>query len=221
MASSLQVSLLVFVLLHALLLLPNPVNSNDEEDNLLQGLNSYRNSVSLPALAKNDKAECLADEVADELEDKPCIGNMGPITAAPGSQPQVPNYPDLLKKCDIDPNTTKDGVILPVCVPNHVETLVLTNYTHTQYSKYLNNSKYTGAGVGSEDDWMVVVLTTKTLRPVALQVLAVLCGFLKRAKCWSVHAVWRDGEEKFEMRCFSSTSHCNVMHSTVYEHYVC
>ncbi|KAH7846049.1 hypothetical protein Vadar_009110 [Vaccinium darrowii] len=162
MASSLQLSLLIFVLLHAILLLPNPVYCNDEEDNLLQGLNSYRNSLSLPALAKNDKAGCLADEVADVLEDKPCIPNMGPITAAPGSQPQIPNYTDLLKKCDIDPNTTREGVILPVCVPNHIETLMLTNYTHTQYSKHLNNSKYTGAGVGSEDDWMVVVLTTNT-----------------------------------------------------------
>lgn len=134
----------------------------DEEDNLLQGLNSYRNSLQLPALAKNKKAECLANEVADKLEDKPCIGNTGAITTASGPKPQIPNYPDLLKKCDIDPNTTTDGVILPVCVPNHVQTLVLTNYTHTQYTKYLNNSKYTGAGVGSEDDWMVVVLTTNT-----------------------------------------------------------
>ncbi|KAG5541386.1 hypothetical protein RHGRI_021278 [Rhododendron griersonianum] len=116
MAASLQVSLLVFVLLHALLLLPNPVNCNDEEDNLLQGLNSYRNSVSLPALAKNDKAECLADEVADELGDKPCIGNMGPITAAPGSQPQIPNYPRPFEKVRYRPQYHKRrGHIASLC----------------------------------------------------------------------------------------------------------
>ena len=53
-------------------------------------------------------------------------------------------------------------MILPVCVPKLVPTLVLTNYTHSSYAKHLNNSKYTGVGVGSEDDWMVVVLSTST-----------------------------------------------------------
>ncbi|KAL6989673.1 hypothetical protein U1Q18_015424 [Sarracenia purpurea var. burkii] len=106
---------------------------------------------------------CLADEIADQLEDQPCVPNTGPITTVTGSQPHIANYRDLLEKCDIDPNTTTDGVILPVCVPKLVPTLVLTNYTRSQlYSKYLNNSKFTGTGVGSEDDWMVLVLTTNT-----------------------------------------------------------
>ncbi|XAR52583.1 hypothetical protein NMG60_11020728 [Bertholletia excelsa] len=135
----------------------------DEEDNLLQGINSFRQSLNLPALSKNDKAGCLAGEIADLLEGQPC-STTGPITSATAnSRPQIVNYPNLLDKCDIDVNSTQDGVILPVCVPKLVPTLVLTNYTRSDYAKYLNNSKYTGAGLGSEEDWMVVVLTTSTL----------------------------------------------------------
>lgn len=57
---------------------------------------------------------------------------------------------------------TKDGAILPVCVKDRVPTLVLTNYTQSSYAVYFNNSKYTGAGVGKEEDWTVVVLSTNT-----------------------------------------------------------
>ncbi|PON43945.1 hypothetical protein TorRG33x02_332420 [Trema orientale] len=151
-----------FVLVHVSLLLPNMVLSNDDEDTLLQGINSYRQSLRLPQLAKNGKADCLADEIADEIEDQPCTTLTTGANIVPSTQTQLSDYPKLLKKCGIDVNTTTDGVILPVCVPKLVPTLVLTNYTHTSYARYLNNSKYTGAGVGSEDDWMVVVLSTST-----------------------------------------------------------
>ncbi|KAM6596906.1 hypothetical protein CsatA_007430 [Cannabis sativa] len=139
------------------------VNSNKyDEDNLLQGINSYRQSVNLPQFVKNGKAECLADKIASELEDQPCTTITTGSTIVPATQTQLANYPKLLNKCKIDMNTTSDGVILPVCVPKMVPTLVLTNYTHSSYAKYLNNSKYTGVGVGSEEDWMVVILTTST-----------------------------------------------------------
>lgn len=134
----------------------------DEEDNLLQGLNSFRQAVNLSPLSKNDKANCLADEVADELEDEPCTSSTNGANIVPSTTTQLPDLPKQLKTCKINVNTTVEGVILPVCVPDLVPTLVLTNYTHTSYAKYINSSKYTGVGVGSEDDWMVVVLTTNT-----------------------------------------------------------
>ncbi|KAA8536879.1 hypothetical protein F0562_029357 [Nyssa sinensis] len=137
------------------------MEDEDEEDHILQGINSYRTSLNLPALAKNDKAGCLADEIADKLEDEPCPRPVG-ASALAGTEAQAADYPDILKKCKIDINSTRDGVILPVCVPKRVSTLVLTNYTQSPYARYVNNSKYTGAGIGTEDDWTVLVLATNT-----------------------------------------------------------
>ncbi|KAJ4822793.1 hypothetical protein Tsubulata_039469 [Turnera subulata] len=128
----------------------------DEEDQVLQGINSYRQAKNLPALAKNKKASCLADEIADKLEDKPCSSPQA------GNPVLLSDFSDQLSKCGVDINRTRDGVVLPSCVPKLVPTLLLTNYTHTGYAKYMNDSRFTGAGLGSEDDWMVVVLTTST-----------------------------------------------------------
>ncbi|CAL1411413.1 unnamed protein product [Linum trigynum] len=51
---------------------------------------------------------------------------------------------------------------MPACIPNLDPTLVLSNFTLSQYSDSLNDTKYTGVGIGSEGNWMVVVLTTST-----------------------------------------------------------
>ncbi|KAF8038765.1 hypothetical protein BT93_B1348 [Corymbia citriodora subsp. variegata] len=158
--SSVKFLLSGFVLVHAIFLQSDTVVC-DDEDTLLQGINSYRSSQNLQQLAKNDKATCLADELADKIEDQPCSATYGANTL-PGVGLQSSSYQDALSKCKIHPNYTTDGVILPVCVAKLVPTLVLTNYTHSPYQKYLNDSKFTGAGLGSEDDWMVVVLTTST-----------------------------------------------------------
>ncbi|XP_017224955.1 uncharacterized GPI-anchored protein At5g19250 [Daucus carota subsp. sativus] len=149
-----------FVLLLDLFLLTVPVLC-DEKDNLLQGINSYRKLKGLPDLTKNDKAGCLADEIADKLENEPCARITG-SNSTPPTTPQFSNYPEALKKCKVDDAYTKDGKILPVCVKNRIPTLVLTNYTQSSYATYFNDSKYTGAGVGHEDDWTVVVLSTNT-----------------------------------------------------------
>lgn len=136
----------------------------DEKDNLLQGINSYRRTKGLPELTKNDKAGCIADQIAEKLEDQPCarVTGLNSTPPNPPSPPQFSNYPDALKKCKVDIAHTKDGVILPVCVKNRVPTLVLTNYTQSSYAVYFNNSKFTGAGIGKEDDWTVVVMSTNT-----------------------------------------------------------
>ncbi|KAM0066424.1 hypothetical protein Hdeb2414_s0002g00048831 [Helianthus debilis subsp. tardiflorus] len=133
----------------------------DEEDILLAGINSYRATLNLTALIENERAECLADEIADQFKYQPCTNTTGSNTI-PGTEPEIFNYPNLLHKCHLNVNTTRDGVILPVCVPNLDSTLVLSNYTMSPYSNYLNDTKYTGVGIGSEDNWIVVVLTTNT-----------------------------------------------------------
>ncbi|GFQ00129.1 uncharacterized GPI-anchored protein at3g06035 [Phtheirospermum japonicum] len=151
--------LAIILLLNAVLLLLSvpPVNS-DEEDNLLQGINSFRHSANVPPLTKHDKADCVAEQIADQLEDQHCASNTGP----PTQSQLISNYPNVLRKCKIDVNTTRDGMILPVCVPHRVGTLVLTNYTQSRNSRFLNDSRFTGAGIGTEDDWTVLVLTTGT-----------------------------------------------------------
>lgn len=51
---------------------------------------------------------------------------------------------------------------MPACVPNLEPSLVLTNFTKSQYSGSLNDTKFTGAGIGSSGDWIVVVLSTES-----------------------------------------------------------
>lgn len=52
---------------------------------------------------------------------------------------------------------------MPICVPKLDQDDLFSNYTqNSHFTKYLNNSKYTIAGVGSEDDWMVLIISTNT-----------------------------------------------------------
>ncbi|KAK6233138.1 hypothetical protein SCA6_003211 [Theobroma cacao] len=143
-----------FVVVLAIFLLSPPVLSDDVEDQLLQGLNSFRTSVNLPSFSKNKNAHCAAEQIADDLEDQPCSNS--------NNETRLSDHPNAISKCHIDPNTTSDAIVLPVCVPDLVPTLVLTNFTRTHFSKYMNDSSLTGIGVSSQDDWMVVVLATNT-----------------------------------------------------------
>lgn len=159
-----KLNLLLLASLFTFLFLSNPAHSSDKEDSVLKGINSFRQTKNLAPLNKNDKAHCLADEVAEEIEDTPCekVNQYYPVSG-PGGNQRIPNLQKHIDKCDININTTTDGVILPVCVSKLEPTVVLSNYTHSDiYAKFLNNSKYTGVGLGSEDDWMVLVLTTNT-----------------------------------------------------------
>ncbi|KAH1096292.1 hypothetical protein J1N35_013213 [Gossypium stocksii] len=153
---------LFFPLLLSILFIISPVFSdNDEEDDLLKGINSYRASLNLTSLTTNENAECLADELAEEFKNQPCTNSTGANTV-PGTEPQFANYPNILAKCHLNVSVTRDGAVMPACVPNLAQSLVLTNFTQSQYSENLNETKYTGIGIGSEGDWIVVVLTTNT-----------------------------------------------------------
>ncbi|XP_030974760.1 uncharacterized GPI-anchored protein At5g19250-like [Quercus lobata] len=160
MASS-HLCLLLPLLLCSILLLIHPVSCANENDNLLQGINAYRVNLNLTALKKNDNAECLAGELADQFKDQPCTNTTGSNTV-PGTEPQFSDFPNLLTKCHLNASVTRDGFIMPACVPNLDPSLVLSNYTESQYSESLNDTKYTGAGIGSKNNWIVVILTTDT-----------------------------------------------------------
>ncbi|KAL7123935.1 hypothetical protein ABFS83_14G015400 [Erythranthe nasuta] len=155
--ASLKNLLFLSLLFHSLLI----IKCDDEEDNLLLGINQYRASLNLTALIKNDRAECLAGEVADQFKGQPCTNTTGSATI-PGTEPQYPNFPQFLSKCHLNVTTTRDGQIMPACVPNLDPSLVISNFTKSQYSEYLNSTDFSGIGVNSEGNWMVVVLTTNT-----------------------------------------------------------
>lgn len=136
-------------------------SSDDTDDLLLAGVNTYRVSLNLTALKENDNADCLADEMANQYKDRNCTNTTGSNTV-PGTEDNFSNYPQLLAHCDLNISSTRDGVILPACVPGLRSDLVLSNYTQSQYSMYLNSSLYVGAGIATENDWVVMILTTNT-----------------------------------------------------------
>lgn len=133
----------------------------DIEDKLLEGINSYRASLKLSALAENDNAECLAEQIAKQFEGQPCTNTTGSNTV-PGTEEQFSNYPDFLAHCHLNATVTQDAAVMPACVPDLDPSLVLTNFTKSQYSGSLNDSKYVGAGISAEGDWVVVILSTNT-----------------------------------------------------------
>ncbi|XP_059440080.1 uncharacterized GPI-anchored protein At3g06035-like [Corylus avellana] len=153
---------LFFIVLHGILFLSHPMHCNDEEDKLLQDINGYRHSLKLPNFTENGKAACLADKIADDLKDKPCDKKAHGYSSFAGSEPKFANFEKQLDKCDINFNTTEDGAILVACGPKIDSPEVLHNYTKTEYAKYINDSNYTGAGVGSKHGWVVVILSTDT-----------------------------------------------------------
>lgn len=154
--------------------------SSGEEDNLLQGINKYRTSLSLKTLTNNQNAACLAGEIADQFKDQPCTNTTGANTI-PGTENQLSNLPDLLSDCHLNMTNTKEGSIMPACVPNLDPTLVLSNFTKSQYSESLNDTKFTGAGIGSDGNWIVVVLTTDT--PTGSFETYNGAGFISRPSC--------------------------------------
>ncbi|XP_062084725.1 uncharacterized GPI-anchored protein At3g06035-like [Humulus lupulus] len=155
-----NMSLVLFVLACTLILHSHPVVCNEKEDDVFNAINDYRKSHNVSVLNRNKPADCLADEIADDLSDQECTGNDAFAKDPSSTVTRVVNFPKLVKKCNIEVNSTMDGIILPVCVHKLVKDVVLNNFTKTSYTKFLNDSKYTGAGVGSENDWLVMILST-------------------------------------------------------------
>ncbi|XP_075659816.1 putative GPI-anchored protein At5g19250 isoform X2 [Castanea sativa] len=139
----------------------NAKSTSAAESYLLEDLNGYRMSLHIQNFTENSNAACLANKIADQLQNETCK-NAFHFSSTPGTKPKVPKFDKFLDDCDINDNNTVDGVILPVCVPRLDPFLVFSNYTKSRYAKYLKDSNYTGVGIGSEDIWMVVILSTNT-----------------------------------------------------------
>ncbi|KAJ0979698.1 hypothetical protein J5N97_015172 [Dioscorea zingiberensis] len=142
-------------------LLQCSVRSDDTSDKLLQGINSYRASQNLSSLTENQNAACLAEQIAKQFKDQACSNTTGANTV-PGTEQQFPNFPDFLNHCNLNASVTRDGAIMPACVPDLDPNLLLSNFTKSQYTGYLNDTQYTGIGLADEGNWAVVVLSTNT-----------------------------------------------------------
>ncbi|WOL01830.1 GPI-anchored protein [Canna indica] len=154
----LRIFLFSFFLLAVML---HSARSDDTSSELLDGLNKYRNSLNLSKLTENKNAACLAEQVALAFKDQDCSNSTGSDTV-PGTEQQFPNFPDYLSTCHLNATVTRDGSVLPACVPGLVSDLVLSNYTKSQYNQNLNDSSVVGIGIADEGNWIVVVLTTNT-----------------------------------------------------------
>ncbi|XP_022938132.1 uncharacterized GPI-anchored protein At3g06035-like [Cucurbita moschata] len=162
-SSSSSYSLFGVVAIAFLVSVSSPVLSSkveEDKENLLQGLNGYRQAQKLPPFEKNAKAYCIAEKIAEVDKDHPCNITTANSTVTARHLSQIENFEHYAEKCKVDLNTTADAIVMPVCVPDMVEPMLLANYTQTQYAQYLNNSKFVGAGLGVDVDWMVVILTT-------------------------------------------------------------
>ncbi|KAK8960321.1 hypothetical protein KSP40_PGU016755 [Platanthera guangdongensis] len=137
------------------------ISSLEISSNLLKGINAYRASLNLPSLTENDNADCLAEQLAVQFKGQPCTNTTGANTV-PGTEEQFPNFPDFLSQCHLNATVTRDAAIMPACIPGLNTDLVLSNYTKSQYNNNLNDSKFSGAGLADEGDWVVVVLSTNT-----------------------------------------------------------
>jgi len=104
----------------------------DNENDLLHDINTYRKVQNLPILEENYEASCLAIKFAYDLKDKHCEG-FHDFHSLPSRNPNIPNFQKSVWKCDFIINTTKDWVLMPVCVPELREDDLFSNYTRNSH----------------------------------------------------------------------------------------
>ncbi|XP_030958343.1 uncharacterized GPI-anchored protein At5g19250-like [Quercus lobata] len=139
---------LVLLVLHVVQLQGNSMSDCEGEAQryLWDNLNGYRRSLHLNNFTDNSNAACLANKIADQLKNDTCK-NAFNFSPTPGTKPNVPKFDKFLHKCDIKDKRAVDGIILPICVPRLDPIVVFSNYTKSQYAKYLKNSNYMGLGL--------------------------------------------------------------------------
>ena len=69
-----------------------------------------------------DKTLSWVSIIANQFKKQPCTNTTGANTV-PGTEPQFSNYPDLLSKCDLAISNTRDGNVMPACVPGLLPSL--------------------------------------------------------------------------------------------------
>jgi len=140
-----------------------PTMADDPANILLENINKFRQQMKLPVLTENANAACLAQQIAGQFKGQSCNNATGEDTV-PGTEPQFPNYPQLLDNCHLNISNTRDGVVLPDCVPDSNPTIAYQNYTASTspYIQYVNDTKFVSAGVTLEDSWFVLILATNT-----------------------------------------------------------
>ncbi|XP_023516540.1 uncharacterized GPI-anchored protein At5g19250-like [Cucurbita pepo subsp. pepo] len=154
-------ALFFFVVVATFLLLPNAVLCDVKDTEILNAINNYRQSKHLSNLTHNKNAACLASRFVYKLRDEPC-SSPDDFHKEINSENTLADFLKLLKKCHIAYNSTVDGIMLPACVPHLDPKSVSSNYTKSRDVEYISSKNFTGAGVGTSDDWIVLVLSTNT-----------------------------------------------------------
>ncbi|CAK9328366.1 unnamed protein product [Citrullus colocynthis] len=154
-------TLFFFVVISNFLLLPNAVLCDVKDEDILKAINKYRQSKNLSEFSYNKNAACLASRLVYKLRDEPC-SSADNFNKEISSESKLADYPKLLKKCHVAYDSSVDGIILPACIPELEPVSVASNYTKSHDIEYINDRNYTGAGVGTFDNWVVLVLSTNT-----------------------------------------------------------
>jgi len=135
----------------------------DGNEQFLDDINQYRESLSLSAFTTNSGASCVAQQVAEQYKGTACTNSSGTATVS-GLEPQLDE--SLLSKCKLQLANVKDGFIGPTCVPAgtsaaNAPKLAANNITMSPAYTQLNDTQFVSAGVGSVDNaWFVLVLAT-------------------------------------------------------------